>query len=408
MITNSPASRINGTFATLNGEVSDAGGDPPTVTIYYGTTDGESTPENWQLSVPGGNHPGSFSRLIFNLQPTTKYYFRAFAQNAAGSNWASTSQTFTTPAFTPPSVVINEIHYDEDNKTIRSEFIELFNPSNNSVDLSGYYFSSGIDFEFPAGTILPAGGYLVISENPATMLSHFGYSEALGPFANGSSLKNSGERITLRNPAGTTIDEVDYQLGFPWPTVGNDIGTPQVSPSIELTNPLLDNDLGGSWRASGFPAATSNSGGGGGPVNYIANTATWKYLDDGSNQGTSWRASEFDDSSWSSGPAELGYGDSDEVTTVNSGPAGGRYATTYFRGSTNIPDPSTFVNFTISVTYDDAYAIYVNGTEVARHAGLTNNAPFDEYADNTVGNNANDTLTIPASAFVPGTKYYRS
>ena len=403
MITNSPASRINGTFATLNGEVSDAGGDPPTVTIYYGTTDGESTPENWQLSVPVSNQPGSFSRLISNLQPTTKYYFRAFAKNAAGSNWASTSQTFTTPAFTPPSVVINEIHYDEDNKTIRSEFIELFNPSNNSVDLSGYYFSSGIDFEFPAGAILPAGGYLVISENPATMLSHFGYSEALGPFANGSSLKNSGERITLRNPAGTTIDEVDYQLGFPWPTVGNDIGSPQVSPSIELTNPLLDNDLGGSWRASGFPAATSNSGGGGGPVNYIANTATWKYLDDGSNQGTSWRASEFDDSSWSSGAAELGYGDSDEVTTVNSGPAGGRYATTYFRGSTNIPDPSTFVNFTISVTYDDAYAIYVNGTEVARHAGLTNNAPFDEYANNTVGNNANDTLTIPASAFVPGT-----
>ena len=402
-ITNSSASRINGTLATLNGEVSDAGGDPPTVTIYYGTIDGESTPENWQLSVPGGIRTGSFSRLVSNLQPTTKYYFRAFAQNAAGSNWASISQTFTTPVFTPPSVVINEIHYDEDNKTIRSEFIELFNPSNDSVDLSGYYFSSGIDFEFPAGTILPAGGYLVISENPATMLSRFGYSGALGPFANGSSLKNSGERITLRNPAGTTIDEVDFQLGFPWPTVGNGIGNPQVSPSIELTNPLLDNDLGGSWRASGFPAATSNSGGGGGPVNYIANTATWKYLDDGSNQGTSWRTSEFNDSSWSSGPAELGYGDFDEVTTVNSGPAGGRYATTYFRGSTNIPDPSTFVNFTISVTYDDAYAIYVNDTEVARHAGLTNNAPFDEYANNTVGNNANDTLTIPASVFVPGT-----
>jgi hypothetical protein len=299
-------------------------------------------------------------------------------------------------------VVINEIHYDEDNKTVRSEFIELFNPSNDPVDLSGYYFSSGIDFEFPAGTILTAGGYVVISENPATMLSHFGYSGALGPFANESSLKNSGERITLRNPAGTTIDEVDYQLGFPWPTVGDGIGTPQVSPSIELTNPLLDNDLGGSWRASGFPAFTSNSEGGG-PVNYIANTATWKYLDDGSNQGTSWRATGFDDSGWSSGPAELGYGDSDEATTVNRGPARGHYATTYFRGSTNIPDPSTFVNFTISVTYDDAYAIYVNGKEVARHAGLTNNAPFDEYANNTVGNNANDNLTIPASSFVAGT-----
>ena len=96
-------------------------------------------------------------------------------------------------------VVINEIHYDEDNKTVRSEFIELFNPSNDPVDLSGYYFSSGIDFEFPAGTILTAGGYVVISENPATMLSHFGYSGALGPFANESSLKNSGENITNKS-----------------------------------------------------------------------------------------------------------------------------------------------------------------------------------------------------------------
>ncbi|MDB4541869.1 lamin tail domain-containing protein [bacterium] len=403
-ITNSPASGVNGTFATLNGEVIDAGGDPPVVTIYYGTVDGESTPANWELSVPGGTQSGSFSRLVSNLQPTTTYYFRALAQNAAGSSWASTSRTFTTPVFTPPSVVVNEIHYDEDTKTVRAEFIELFNPSNNPIDLSGYYFSSGIDFEFPAGTILAAGGYLVVAEDPATMLSRFGYPGALGPFANGSSLRNSGERITLRNPAGTTVDEVDYQLGFPWPTVGDDIGTLLASPSIELINPLLDNDLGGSWRASGFPAATSNSGAGGdSPVNYIAGNATWKYLDDGSDQGTAWRATEFDDSGWASGPAELGYGDSDEATLVNSGPAGGRYATTYFRTSTDIPDPSDFVNFTISITYDDAYAIYVNGVEVARHAGLTNNAPYDEYANNTVGDNANDTVTVPTNAFVSGT-----
>lgn len=402
-VVNLPASGINGTFATLSGVVSDAGGDPPAVTIYYGTVDGESNPATWQLSVPAGTQSSSFSRLVSNLQPTTTYYFRAFAQNAAGSNWASASGTFTTPVFTPPSVVINEIHYDEDTKTVRAEFIELFNPSDSAIDLSGYYFSSGIDFEFPAGTLLSAGGYLVIAEDPATMLSRFGYSGALGPFANGSTLRNSGERITLRNPAGTTVDEVDYQLGFPWPTVGDDIGTLLVSPSIELINPLLDNDLGGSWRASGFPAATSHSGGGGGPVNYLASNTSWKYLDDGSNQGAAWRASGFDDSAWNSGPAELGYGDSDEATVVNSGPAGGRYATTYFRTSTDIPDPSAFVGFTISVTYDDAYAIYVNGAEVARHAGLSNNAPFDEYANNTVGDNANDTLSIPTSAFVSGT-----
>ena len=35
--------------------------------------------------------------------------------------------------------------------------------------------------------------------------------------------------------------------------------------------------------------------------------STWKYLDDGSNQGTAWRAPDFDDSNWKSGIAPLGY-----------------------------------------------------------------------------------------------------
>ena len=41
--------------------------------------------------------------------------------------------------------------------------------------------------------------------------------------------------------------------------------------------------------------------------------AKWKYLDDGSDQGTWWRALEFDDRAWASGPAQLGYGDDDEA-----------------------------------------------------------------------------------------------
>ena len=36
--------------------------------------------------------------------------------------------------------------------------------------------------------------------------------------------------------------------------------------------------------------------------------STWKYLDDGSDQGTAWMTVDFDDSGWASGPALLGYG----------------------------------------------------------------------------------------------------
>src|SRR5437879_7595412 len=42
--------------------------------------------------------------------------------------------------------------------------------------------------------------------------------------------------------------------------------------------------------------------------------SVWKYLDDGSDQGTGWTSLAFDDSAWQSGPAPLGYG------VANDGP----------------------------------------------------------------------------------------
>jgi hypothetical protein len=48
---------------------------------------------------------------------------------------------------------------------------------------------------------------------------------------------------------------------------------------------------------------------GGERVTLVAAGSTWRYLDNGSDQGTAWRQSAFNDSAWSSGLAELGYVD---------------------------------------------------------------------------------------------------
>ncbi len=62
--------------------------------------------------------------------------------------------------------------------------------------------------------------------------------------------------------------------------------------------------------------------------------SVWKYLDNGTNQGTAWQATGFNDSTWAQGPAELGYGDGGEATVVGYGPnSGAKYITTYFRKS---------------------------------------------------------------------------
>lgn len=47
--------------------------------------------------------------------------------------------------------------------------------------------------------------------------------------------------------------------------------------------------------------------------------SVWRYLDNGTDQGTAWVVPAFDDSSWSSGAAELGYGENNQATTVSFG-----------------------------------------------------------------------------------------
>jgi hypothetical protein len=171
------------------------------------------------------------------------------------------------------AVVINEIHYNPDVKTDPAEFVELHNAGSNAVNLAGWYFSEGLNFTFPSVN-LPAGGFVVVAQNPAFLQTKFGAIGALGPFnANGSSgLSSRGEKLTLRNAAGQVEDEVEFQLGFPWPTVGDStvIGNGR---SIELIHPSLDNDLGGSWRSSG-------SGAGDTPVQnatLLPAQSSWKY-----------------------------------------------------------------------------------------------------------------------------------
>jgi len=99
----------------------------------------------------------------------------------------------------------------------------------------------------------------------------------------------------------------------------------------------------------------------------IPQKSTWKYLDDGSNQGTAWREISFDDSKWASGKGELGYGDGDENTVVSYGMnEGNKIITTYFRKSFNIEAPSIYKTLTLKLLRDDGAVVYLNGVEVIR------------------------------------------
>jgi len=141
-------------------------------------------------------------------------------------------------------LVINEIYYNvpqEQGSDQDYEFIELFNASAEEIDLSGYSIRGGIDFVFPVGYRLEPGGYAVITRN---MTSYDHLSCLVFEFDNGK-LSNTGELLTLTNPTGEKLVEIEYSDQAPWPVIADGMGF-----SLELNNPVGDNEAIANWRAS--------------------------------------------------------------------------------------------------------------------------------------------------------------
>jgi len=127
----------------------------------------------------------------------------------------------------------------------------------------------------------------------------------------------------------------------------------------------------------------------------ISSGSIWKYLDDGSDQGTAqdgtnWFADPgYDDTLWFEGPAELGYGDENqgrpEATVVNSGPGGNHFVTTYFRRSFDIYDASLYSRLNLRLLRDDGAVVYLNDVEVVRSNMPDEVVDFLTFANSNMG-----------------------
>ena len=112
--------------------------------------------------------------------------------------------------------------------------------------------------------------------------------------------------------------------------------------------------------------------------------AEWYYLDDGSDQGSAWREVGFDDSTWESGPAQLGYGDGDEATVVSFGSSSNsKFATNYFRRTFEFEDTQNVDAALIRLIRDDGAIVYLNGQEIARSNMASGSVSFDDFANST-------------------------
>lgn len=182
----------------------------------------------------------------------------------------------------PGSITFNEISYHP----LDAEWIELHNPMALDMDVSGWTLDAGVPYTFPDGTVIPAGGYLVVTD------VSFG------------TLDNAGERIELHNNGGRLIDTIEYGNDDPWPVAADGTGL-----TLAKIDPDAASDHAENWTASAEiggtpgqanlldPLALSTT------VELVAADATWAYDDGGAYPAADWASASYDDGAWPRGDA---------------------------------------------------------------------------------------------------------
>ena len=144
------------------------------------------------------------------------------------------------------SPVITEIMYNPPETNNDSlEFIEILNPSLTApINMAGYFFSSGINYTFPAGFVLGAGEYVLVTGDSVIFESVYGM-QAMEWQGATTALNNSGEGLALRTAGGAIADTVFFGTGNNWPQEADGDGY-----SLVLCDPTADNNLPANWTIS--------------------------------------------------------------------------------------------------------------------------------------------------------------
>jgi hypothetical protein len=237
------------------------------------------------------------------------------------------------------------------------DWIEIHNPDPTVLDLSGYHLTDDVEipnrYTFPPGTTIPAGGYLVVF---ASGRLEANYTDAGGSLHTNFSLSGTGEYLALNAPDNTVLQAFAPVYPSQFEDVSYGIGTAVAQTTLV---------------AVGAPA-------------------TW--LVPAADIGNAWQTAGFNDATWNVATTGIGYGYDNTLI----GPGGDtRNAmwfinpSVYLRVPFEVADPSTFTALDLQMRFEDGFAAYLNGTQVA-----SANAPL------TLTRTSNATAVHPNTAAV--------
>jgi hypothetical protein len=197
--------------------------------------------------------------------------FEAQADGVSFGRWPDGANAFYPLAARTPGannsavvigdVVINELMYAPISGNDADQYLELYNKSSSTLNLSNWQLVAGVSFIFPTNVTLAPDSYLVIAADPTNLFAKYpnlNSNNTLGPF--GGNLSHHGERVALAKPqtltttngSGTVTntilvveDEVTYAAGGRWGQWSHGGGS-----SLELINPNSNHRLAYNWADS--------------------------------------------------------------------------------------------------------------------------------------------------------------
>jgi hypothetical protein len=167
----------------------------------------------------------------------------------SGSTWSALNEAVFAVGPVAQSLRVSEIMYhppDTGNPNDpNTEYIELTNIANQSINLNLVRFTDGIDCTFPSFE-LPAGGYCLVVKDLAAFQAKYGSKlPVVGEY--GGSLDNGGERVELVDAAGQVIQSFVYDDNWLKNTDGQGYSLTVKNPQATDVNGLNDK---AAWQAA--------------------------------------------------------------------------------------------------------------------------------------------------------------
>ncbi len=126
------------------------------------------------------------------------------------SSTASATAVDPPPAYPPGTILINEIAWSGTQASAFDEWIELLNTSGQAINLSGWTLSDGSDINISLNGTISAHGFFLLERSDDHTVSNINADQI---YTGG--LRNNGENLRLRDPAGNRIDSANYPGGWP-------------------------------------------------------------------------------------------------------------------------------------------------------------------------------------------------